>query len=66
MYKRLTRDVYVVQGFYARWYGWEDLVEEETVAEAIQQRRCYDKNEVSIPHRVVKRRVKIGVPHGKV
>lgn len=34
---------YTVQGFYA--HGWEDLTTEETRKEALEQVKCYRKNE---------------------
>ena len=46
--------MYIVQGNYG--YGWDDLTYEDTRAEAEEQLRCYDENEPSYPHRVIRRK----------
>lgn len=47
---------YVVQGNYGYGHGWEDLVSEETRAEALAQLKTYNDNEPEYPHRVIRRR----------
>jgi hypothetical protein len=59
MYKRKTKDVYIIQGWYSA-YGWEDLTEEETWKGARGQLKCYNENE-PLPHRIVKRREKLEI-----
>lgn len=41
---------YEVQGNYGQ--GWERLTTEESRADAIAQRKCYDVNEPQYPHRI--------------
>ena len=48
----MRKAVYVLQGNYG--YGWDDLLEEETKAEAQEQKQTYDKEE-KYPHRIIKR-----------
>lgn len=55
-YERKTYDVWEVQGNYG--YGWDMLTEESTFKEAGEQLKCYNENEVGIPHRIVKRRIR--------
>lgn len=57
MYIRKTKDIYILQGFYAGM--WEDLFECETRREAREDLACYNENERDIAHRIIKRRVKI-------
>lgn len=54
-YIRKTVDEYELQGWYG--YGWETLLSEDSKQEAYAQKRCYDENEPSVPHRVKKVRV---------
>ncbi len=42
---------YIVQGNYG--FGWEELTAHNTRAEAIAERKVYDENETSYPHRVI-------------
>lgn len=58
-YKRKTKDVYEIQGFYAG--EWETVTEEETWKEAKVQLKCYNENERMYPHRIKKRRERIEV-----
>ena len=48
----MKKGIYVLQGNYG--YGWDDLCEYETTAEAKEDKKCYDENE-SYPHRIIKR-----------
>lgn len=57
-YQRKTRDVWEVQGFYCG--EWECLTTEETRSEAVAQKKCYDENERSVPHRIKQVRERIG------
>ncbi|MBR3444783.1 MAG: hypothetical protein IKH14_02795 [Prevotella sp.] len=54
MIKEGVRKMYEfeVQGNYG--YGWDCLTTEETRAEAEAQKKCYDENEPSVPHRIRK------------
>lgn len=54
MYKRKTKDIYILQGNYG--YGWEELTYEETYKEAKEQKKVYDDNE-SAPHIIIKKRL---------
>lgn len=56
-YQRKTKDVFEVQGDYG--LGWETVCEEETMADAKKQMRCYNVNERQYPHRIKKRRERI-------
>ena len=42
---------YVLQGWYSG-FGWDDILTEDTKAEAEAQKKCYDENEPSVPHRI--------------
>lgn len=55
MYERKTYDEWQVQGFYGG--VWELLTCESTRQEAREQLKCYNENELGIPHRVVKKRI---------
>ena len=48
------RYTFVVQGNYG--YGWDDLTESDTIAEARRDLRDYRVNEPCFPHRIVHRR----------
>ena len=55
MYKRKTYDVFEIHGWY---FGtWECVTTEETYKEAKEMLKCYDENEPTTPHRIVKRRI---------
>lgn len=56
-YTRKTRDEFEVQGNYG--CGWEVLTTDETLKESRAMLKDYRDNEPSIPHRIVKKRVKI-------
>lgn len=57
MYKRKTKDVYVLYGNYG--YGWEELYDVETKAEALDDYRAYIENEPQYQFKWKKRRVRI-------
>lgn len=57
MYKRITEDVYITQGLY--FGAWEDLTIDSTLREARQMLKDYNANDPAIPHRIIKKRVKI-------
>ena len=44
---------YEVQGNYG--YGWDLLTTENTLKEAEEMKHCYDENEPSVLHRVVRK-----------
>ena len=57
MYKRITEDIYITQGLY---FGmWEDLTIDSTLKEARQMLKDYNSNDPAVPHRIIKKRVKI-------
>lgn len=58
-YKRKTKDVYEIQGYYGHGHGWETLTTEDTRKEAREMLRCYNENEPQYPHRIKTKRVKI-------
>jgi len=55
MYQRKTKDVWILQGYYAGY--WEELFTEESYKEAKIQLRCYNENEAYYPHRIIKKRI---------
>lgn len=55
-YVRKTRDEWTVQGNYG--CGWEIVTYEENKHDAYQTLRDYDENEIGVPHRVKKIRVR--------
>jgi hypothetical protein len=57
MYKRKTADEYEIQGNYGQ--GFECVTTEATRTAARDQLKCYRENEPNVPHRIVKKRVKI-------
>lgn len=57
MYKRKTKDVYLIMGNYG--CGWEELTEGETRKAAIEQLKCYNDNESQYPHQIMKKRRRI-------
>lgn len=59
-YERKTVDEFVIQGYYGRQHGWEDVTTEETYREARDQLRAYRENEPEYRHRLVTRRVRLG------
>lgn len=54
MYQRKTFDEWEVQANYGD--GWDVVTTEETRKEAYEQMKCYDENEIGVPHRIVKKR----------
>lgn len=48
---------YEVQGNYG--YGWDMLTTEDNMQAAREQKKCYDGNERNVPHRIIRRRVKV-------
>lgn len=56
-YKRLTRDVWTVQGNYGQ--GWEDVTAEDTRKECKERLKEYRENEPMYPHRMIVKRVRI-------
>lgn len=57
MYKRKTKNIYIIIGNYG--CGWEEITEEETRKEAVKQLRCYNENEPQYPHNIMKKRRRI-------
>ena len=55
-----TKVIYVVQGNYGYGHGWEDLTAEDNRKEALAQLRTYRENERGVPHRLIRRRERIG------
>ena len=58
-YKRKTRDVFVIQGYYTSGYGWEDVVEEDSRKAGLEQLRAYRQNAPEYPYQMIVRREKI-------
>ena len=56
-YKRLTRDVWTVQGNYGQ--GWEDVTAENTRKECKERLKEYRENEPQYSHRIIVKRVRI-------
>ena len=56
-YKRKTKDEYELYGNYG--YGWDYILTEDDRLEAKKQLKCYNENEPGVPHKIIKRRVKI-------
>ena len=59
MYTRKTKDEYVLQCNYGYGDGWEEVLTEETFAEAKKQKKAYEKNMPQYPYKIMKRRVKL-------
>ena len=57
MYKRKTKDVWVVEGNYG--YGWDYLTSSENRKEAYDDYKSYVENEPYNSHRIRKTREKI-------
>ena len=55
-YIRKTTDIYIIQGYYS--LGWEDLTIEENLIDGIRCLKDYNENEISFPHRMIKKRIK--------
>jgi hypothetical protein len=58
-YVRKTRDVYDIQQYTGKQYGWETVLTVELVWAARQHKREYAENQPEFPVRIVKRRVKL-------
>lgn len=59
-YIRKTRDVYEVQQWTGKQYGWEAVTAETTRKEAKERLREYRENQPQYPARLVVKREKIG------
>lgn len=57
-YIRKTRDEFAIQGYYGQ--GWEDVTTEDNRREARERLHEYRENETNYPHRMIKRRVRLG------
>lgn len=57
-YVRKTKDEYVLMTNYGYGDGWEEVLTEETFAEAKQRKREYAENMPQYPYKIVKRRIK--------
>lgn len=57
MYKRKTKDIYVMMSNYG--YGWEEELTEDTYAEAKAQLKTYRENCKNAQYKIVKKRIKI-------
>jgi hypothetical protein len=58
-YTRKTQDEFEIQGNYGYGHGFECVTTEETYSAAKQQIRTYRENEIGVPFRIVKKRVKL-------
>ena len=59
MYKRKTYDEYQILGNYGYGHGYEYLIAYETYKEAKECLKLYRENEIGIPFKVIKKRIKI-------
>ena len=57
MYKRKTKDIYIIMSNYG--YGWEEELFEATYSEAKQQVKTYKENCKNAQYKIIKKRVKI-------
>lgn len=57
-YVRKTKDEYVLMCDYGYGDGWEEVLTEETYAEARQRKKEYIDNMPQYPYKIVKRRVR--------
>lgn len=57
MYKRKTKDVFLIEQCFNG--KWEEVCEEETRKDAIEQVKCYRENQPEIPVRRRQVRVKL-------
>ena len=48
----MTYYEYEIQGNYG--YSWERLTSEETKSNALEMLKCYNDNELGVPHRIRK------------
>ena len=58
MYTRKTKDEYVLMTNYGYGDGWEEVLREETFAEAKQRKKEYAENMPQYLYKIVKRRIK--------
>jgi hypothetical protein len=58
-YKRKTTDLWVVQQYTGRQYGWEDVMAEEQRSEGKARLREYRENQPEYAHRMVKKRERV-------
>lgn len=58
-YKRKTKDVFILLGYYGNTYGWEEILTEETLPEAIKRKREYEVNMPQYSYMIKKKREKI-------
>jgi hypothetical protein len=58
-YTRKTKDVWEIQGYYSRQYGYECVTSEETYKEAKIRLREYRENEPGISFKITLKREKI-------
>ena len=59
MYTRKTKDVWHVQQYWDKVYGWETVTAEETYREARERAKEYRENQPFVPVRIVIKREKI-------
>ena len=59
-YIRKTKDEFEIQGWYSPQCGFEMVTCEESWKDAKLQIKCCRENEVGVPFRIVKKRVKLG------
>ena len=57
MYKRKTKDIYIMMSNYG--YGWEEELTEDTYTEAKKQLKTYRENCKNAQYKIVKKRIKI-------
>ena len=57
MYKRKTKDVYVLMSNYG--YGWEEELEEDTLKEGKERLKEYRDNCINASYKLIKKRVKL-------
>ncbi len=50
--------MWIVQGFYGKQYGWEDLTAEDKKVDALMRLHEYNENELGVPHRLKFRKEK--------
>lgn len=58
-YVRKTRDEWILMTNYGYGDGWEEVVSEDTCAEAKQRLREYRENMPQYPYHIIKHRVPI-------
>lgn len=58
-YQRKTKDEYWLMANYGYGHGWEEVLAEDTKAEAFKRKREYERNQPEYRYKVVKKRIKI-------